>query len=160
MKNPCQVGQNYSNIVANFTQEDQIIVNNLFKQIVSIMENSMKQSVLSVVQNKTSLIAEFQAKDPNGFLLFESLLGYNTSLMNNCTVTTTVFKKYFSSLNNGGQQSMTKISCYVLRDLKKSIATTMGQFILKNVNSFMTLKKNEGAKFNQLLQLFQKSLSF
>ena len=160
MKNPCQIGQNYSNIVANFTQSDQIIVNNLFKQILSIMENSMKQSVSSVVQNKTSLIAEFQAKDPNGFLLFKSLLSYNTSLMNNCTIMTTVFKKYFSSLNNDGQQSMSKIGCFVLGDLKKSIATTMGQFILKNVSSFMMLKNNEGAKFNQLLQLFQKSLTF
>ena len=120
----------------------------------------MKQSVSSVVQNKTSLIAEFQAKDPNGFLLFKSLLSYNTSLMNNCTIMTTVFKKYFSSLNNDGQQSMSKIGCFVLGDLKKSIATTMGQFILKNVSSFMMLKNNEGAKFNQLLQLFQKSLTF
>jgi hypothetical protein len=159
MNSPCEISYKISKIISNFTVANQNLANNLFQQLYIKIQSVMAQSFQFVKANKSNLFNDFQNVDPNGFAQFQSLAGSTQLYGNKCNASFQAIKNFYQTLNAAGQLDFEKISFNLMLNFKKNIAGPVGQFFFQNADTFVTLKNNEGRKFNQLIETLQNAFA-
>lgn len=107
-----------------------------------------------VIANHADLLAELQSVDPSGYAAFNALVA-NSGNDQTCEQTVTSMQSYVNGLNDQGKVVSRKISCWVMTNVKQNSKAVMGEFFMNNMNTFMTLKAEEGANLGELFSLLK-----
>lgn len=131
----------------------------MFDEFKSLSKNLFKQSFETVMTDKAEIFNELNAKDAAGYAKLGELIE-NADSDHTCEDAVNSMKNFRNSLNADGQNIMKKITCHVMKIVKKNFRGIMGQYFLTNMDNFAKLKSTEGQHVKDLMSLFKKSMKF
>ncbi len=134
-----------------------MLVRQLIAEMKSLRENEFKTATSSVISSQASLISQFQTVDPNGYNAFNALVA-SSNAAQTCTEKAASMTAFVNSLNDQGKVVSKKIGCFVKQNVQQTSKSTMGQFFLTNMDTFATLKREETANVNELMDLFKNQM--
>jgi hypothetical protein len=149
----CAAEDKVEAILNKFSAQNQIIAKQFISEMKSLEENTFETATSNVIANQTSLLAQLQAADINGYNAFNALIA-SSNVSQNCTEKANGLKAFMNTLNPQGEVIVKKIGCFIMTDdVMENAKAIMEKLFLKNTDNFDLLKAQESRNMNLLMGL-------